>query len=42
MVLKRQSAKVDAVSGATLSSNGLSEAIENALDDAKRQTDAKK
>ena len=41
MVLKKQSAKVDAVSGATLSSNGLIEAIENALDAAKKATDAK-
>lgn len=41
MVLKRQSAKVDAVSGATLSSNGLIEAIENALDAAKKATEAK-
>lgn len=41
MVLKRQSAKVDAVSGATLSSNGLIEAIENALNAAKKATEAK-
>lgn len=41
MVLKKQSAKVDAVSGATLSSNGLIEAIENALDAAKKATEAK-
>lgn len=41
MVLKRQSAKVDVVSGATLSSNGLIEAIENALDAAKKATEAK-
>lgn len=41
MVLKKQSAKVDAVSGATLSSNGLIEAIENALNAAKKATEAK-
>lgn len=40
-VLKKQSAKVDAVSGATLSSNGLIEAIENALDAAKKATEKK-
>lgn len=39
-VLKKQSAKVDTVSGATYSSEGILNAIKNALSEAKKATDA--
>lgn len=41
-IIKKQDTEVDVISGATYSSNGLLEAIKNALKDAKRITEGKK